>query len=443
MVVPALPALRDDLHTSTTWVTWVLTGFMLVAAVTTPLIGKLGDQYGKERLLVLSLLALFVGCVLASFAWNIWSLIGARAIQGLGGGLFPLAFAIIKDEFPPEKVGTAVGIVSSVFAVGGGLGLVLAGVFVDYLSWRWMFIVSAIAVGAAVVLVHRFVPESPIKTPSRVDVPGAVLLSVGLAALLVALSEGGAWGWASVRTVAVFGLSAAALAIWVVVEQRVDDPMIDMRMFVRRPVLLTNVAAAVTGFSMFGAFVLLPNFIEASPELAGYGFGATATVTGLYLLPNALTGFAGGPVAGVLGRYVGSKVPLALGLLLGAAGIGILAIWHDRPWQIVVSMLVQGLGITMAFAAMAKLIVDAVRPTETGVASGMNTVMRTVGGVIGGQVGAAILTADTIGAGSIPAESAFTVAFAIAAVAAGLGAALSLFVTPRGHHRGLRALEAK
>jgi EmrB/QacA subfamily drug resistance transporter len=443
MVVPALPALRDDLHTSTTWVTWVLTGFMLVAAVTTPLIGKLGDQYGKERLLVLSLLALFVGCVLASFAWNIWSLIGARAIQGLGGGLFPLAFAIIKDEFPPEKVGTAVGIVSSVFAVGGGLGLVLAGVFVDYLSWRWMFIVSAIAVGAAVVLVHRFVPESPIKTPSRVDVPGAVLLSVGLAALLVALSEGGAWGWASVRTVAVFGLSAAALAIWVVVEQRVDDPMIDMRMFVRRPVLLTNVAAAVTGFSMFGAFVLLPNFIEASPELAGYGFGATATVTGLYLLPNALTGFAGGPVAGVLGRYVGSKVPLALGLLLGAAGIGILAIWHDRPWQIVISMLVQGLGITMAFAAMAKLIVDAVRPTETGVASGMNTVMRTVGGVIGGQVGAAILTADTIGAGSIPAESAFTVAFAIAAVAAGLGAALSLFVTPRGHHRGLRALEAK
>jgi EmrB/QacA subfamily drug resistance transporter len=443
MVVPALPALRDDLHTSTTWVTWVLTGFMLVAAVTTPLIGKLGDQYGKERLLVLSLLALFVGCVLASFAWNIWSLIGARAIQGLGGGLFPLAFAIIKDEFPPEKVGTAVGIVSSVFAVGGGLGLVLAGVFVDYLSWRWMFIVSAIAVGAAVVLVHRFVPESPIKTPSRVDVPGAVLLSVGLAALLVALSEGGAWGWASVRTVAVFVLSAAALAIWVVVEQRVDDPMIDMRMFVRRPVLLTNVAAAVTGFSMFGAFVLLPNFIEASPELAGYGFGATATVTGLYLLPNALTGFAGGPVAGVLGRYVGSKVPLALGLLLGAAGIGILAIWHDRPWQIVISMLVQGLGITMAFAAMAKLIVDAVRPTETGVASGMNTVMRTVGGVIGGQVGAAILTADTIGAGSIPAESAFTVAFAIAAVAAGLGAALSLFVTPRGHHRGLRALEAK
>jgi EmrB/QacA subfamily drug resistance transporter len=443
MVVPALPALREDLHTSTTWVTWVLTGFMLVAAVATPLIGKLGDQYGKERLLMLSLVALFVGCVLATFAWDIWSLIGARAIQGLGGGLFPLAFAIIKDEFPAEKVGTAVGIVSSVFGVGGGLGLVLAGVFVDYLSWRWLFAVSAGAAGISVLLVHRFVPESPIKTPSRVDIPGAVLLSVGLAALLVALSEGADWGWGSARVVGLFALSAAALALWPVVERRVAEPMIDMRMFVRRPVLLTNIAAAVTGFSMFGAFVLLPNFIETSPELAGYGFGATATATGLYLLPNAVTGFAGGPVAGILGRRVGSKVPLALGLLLGGAGIGVLAIWHDEPWQLVVSMLVQGLGITMAFAAMAKLIVDAVRPSETGVASGMNTVMRTVGGVIGGQVGAAMLTADTIGGTAIPAESAFTIAFAIAAVAALLGALLSLFVTPRGHHRGLRALEAR
>jgi EmrB/QacA subfamily drug resistance transporter len=443
MVVPALPSLRTDLHTSTTWVTWVLTGFMLVAAVSTPIIGKLGDQYGKERLLVLSLIALFVGCVLAAFAWDIWSLIGARAIQGLGGGLFPLAFAIIKDEFPAEKIGMAVGIVSSVFAIGGGLGLVLAGVFVDYLSWRWMFVLSAIAVGAAIVLVHKFVPESPIKTPSRVDVPGAVLLSVGLAALLIALSEGENWGWGSLRTTGLLLTSAAALALWVVVERWVDEPMIDMRMFVRRPVLLTNIAALVTGFSMFGAFVLLPNFIQMSPAVAGYGFGASAVATGLYLVPNALTGLVGGPLAGLLGRHVGSKVPLALGLLLGAVGVGILAIWHDHSWQIVLSMLVQGLGIPMAFAAMAKLIVDAVRPTETGVASGMNTVMRTIGGVIGGQVGAAILVADTLTGGAIPAESAFTIAFAIAAVAALLGAILSLFVTPRGHHRGLQTLEAR
>ena len=430
MVVPALPSLREDLHTSTTWVTWVLTGFMLVAAVSTPLIGKLGDQYGKERLLVICLTVLFVGCVLATFAWDIWSLIAARAVQGFGAGLFPLAFAIVKDEFPAEKTGLAVGIVSSVFAVGGGFGLVLAGVFVDYLSWRWMFGVSAAAVGVSIVLVHRFVPESPIKTPSRVDVPGAVLLSAGLGTFLVALSEGDSWGWGARPTIGLFAVSVAALWAWVLVEQRVADPMIDLRMFVRRPVLLTNIAAVLTGFSMFGTFVLLPNFIEADERTAGYGFGASATTTGLFLLPNALTGLFGGTLAGLIGRRHGSKVAFALGLVLGAIGIFVLVPWHDEPWQIVVAMLFQGLGIPMAFAAMAKLIVDGVRPTETGVAGGINTVMRTVGGVIGGQVGAAILTAVRIGDTTIPAESAFTLAFVAATIAALVGAGVSLLVTP-------------
>jgi MFS family permease len=181
---------------------------------------------------------------------------------------------------------------------------------------------------------------------------------------------------------------------------------------------------------MFGTFVLLPNFIEMSPETAGYGFGASSTATGLYLVPNAVTGIFGGTLAGVIGKRKGSKFALALGMLIGAFGVGVLALWHDRPWHIIVAMLIQGLGIPMAFAAMAKLIVDSVRPTETGVAGGMNTVMRTVGGVIGGQVGAAILTSDTIRGTSIPAESAFTIAFTAATVAALAGAALALFVTP-------------
>jgi EmrB/QacA subfamily drug resistance transporter len=430
MVVPALPALRDDLHTSTAWVTWVLTGFMLVSAVATPLLGKLGDQYGKKRLLVWSLAVFFVGCVLAVFAWDIWSLIGARAIQGLGGAVFPLSFAIIKDEFPAEKVGTAVGIVSSVFAVGGGLGLVLSGVFIDYLNWRWLFIVGAIGVGASVVLVHRFVPESPIKTPSTVDVPGALLLTVGLVTLLLGLTEGEAWGWSSTPVLGLFGASAAALWAWVTVERRVEDPLIDMRMFVRRPVLLTNVTAVLVGFSMFGTFVLIPNFLETPSSVAPYGFGASSTLTGLYLLPSSLSGFVGGPLAGVLGRRHSSKLPLALGLATGAVGIAVLAAWHTQGWHIVLGMLIYGIGVPMAFAAMAKLIVDSVRPTETGVAGGVNSVMRTIGGVVGGQAGAAILAADTIGRSNVPAESAYTSAFAVAAAVAAVATLVALYVTP-------------
>ena len=437
MIIPALPALQRDFHTTTTWVTWLLTGFLLVSAVATPLLGKLGDQYGKERLLLCSLGVFLVGCLLAIGAWNIWSLIVARAVQGAGGAVFPLSFAIIKDEFPAERVGSAVGIVSSVFAVGGGLGLVLSGVIVDNLSWRWLFVVGAVGVAAAFVLVWRFVPESPIKTPSRLDVPGAVLLSAGLLALLLALSEGEAWHWASPRTVGLVAVSALVLAAWGFVELRVPEPMLDMRMLARRPVLLTNLTAVIGGFAMFGSFVLVPNFIQtprglphALAALVPYGFGATATMTGLFLLPSSVTGFAGGPLANVLGRRYGSKIPLSLGMLLVALGVGSLARWHDHPWQIVVGMLVMGSGLPMTFAAMAKLIVDAVRPSETGVASGMNTVMRTIGGVIGGQVGAAILVADTIPGTSVPAESAFVAAFWIGALAALVAGGVALLVTP-------------
>ena len=174
-----------------------LTGFLLSASVATPLVGKLGDQYGKERLLVISLSIFFLGSVAAVFAPGIGVLIACRILQGVGAAVFPLSFSIIRDEFPREKVPIAVGAVSSVFAIGGGLGLVLSGVILDSFSWRWIFGLGAVAVAIAVVLVHLFVPESPIKTPSRVDVIGGVLLSAGLVALLLGLTEGERWGWSS------------------------------------------------------------------------------------------------------------------------------------------------------------------------------------------------------------------------------------------------------
>jgi len=447
MVVPALPALREELHTTTGWATWLLTGFLLAASVATPLLGKLGDQYGKERLLVIALGIFFVGCLGAAVAPNIWVLIGFRMVQGTGGAVFPLSFAIIKDEFPPEKVGVGVGVVSSVLAVGGGLGLVLSGLIIDHLSWRWLFIIGAVGVGLAALLVDRFVPESPIKTESRLDVPGAALLSVGLVSLLLGLTEGESWGWGSARIGALALTAVLALLAWGLVELRVPEPMVDMRMLARRPVLLTNLTALITGFALFGSFVLIPNFVETPRGLSesvarmvGYGFGATSTQAGLYLLPGALAGFLSGPAAGVLGRRYGSKWPLALGMLLTGTGIALLAIMHDRPWHIVLGMLVLGSGAPFAFAAMAKIIVDSVRPVETGVATGVNTVMRTIGGVIGGQLGAAILTADTIGGTSVPAESAFATAFWMSAAAAFAGAILAVFITSSRGRRGASSL---
>jgi len=437
MVIPALPTLQRDLHTTTTWVTWVLTVFLLVASVSTPILGKLGDQYGKERLLVISLALFLVGSIGAAAAWNIWALIGWRAVQGAGAAVFPLSYGIIRDEFPPEKVGVAIGLVSAVFGIGGGFGIVLSGVIVDNVSWRWLFIVGAVGIGAALVLVHRFIPESPIKTPSRVDYIGATLMSGGLIAMLLALTEGETWGWTSGRTLGLATAAVVLLVAWGMAELRVDEPMVDMRMLARREILFTNLTAMISGFAMFGTFVLVPNFVEIPHGLSTslqhavhYGFGASATKAGLYLLPSSVTLLFAGPLAGLIGKRVGFKWPLASGMLLVAASAGSLAAWHAKPWQILAAMPVLGIGVGFAFAAMATLITEAVRPTETGVATGMNTVMRTVGGVIGGQVGAALLTAHTIPGTNLPSVDGFKIAFIIAGVVALIGAGIAVFITP-------------
>jgi len=444
MVVPALPVLQRELDTTTTWATWVLTVFLLVASVATPILGKLGDQYGKERLLVISLGLFFVGCAGCAVAWDIWSLIAFRALAGTGAAVFPLSFAIIRDEFPAEKVGVGIGLVSAVFGVGGGFGIVLSGVIVDHLSWRWLFIFGSIGVALSIGLVMRFVPESPIKTPSRVDVPGALLLSGGLIAFLLALTEGESWGWTSGRIVSLFVTSAVLLVAWGWVELRVPEPMVDMRMLTRRPVLLTNVTALISGFAMFSVFVLVPNFVEMPrgvpaqwERLVDYGFGASATKAGLYLLPGSVVLLFAGPLGGMIGRRVGFKWPLAIGMALIGVAAAMLAAWHDEPWQLVASQPVFGIGIGFAFAAMATIIAQTVRPSETGVASGMNTVMRTVGGVIGGQVGAALLTAHTIPGTPIPSVDGFEIAFAAGSIAALVGALVAIFIT-RPQARGRR-----
>lgn len=437
MVLPALPAFREDLHTTNAWATWVFTAFLLVSAVATPVLGKLGDQYGKERFLLVSLALFFIGCVGAAAAWNIWTLIAFRAVQGLGGAVFPLSFAIIRDEFPRERIGVAIGLISAVFGVGGGFGIVLAGLIVDYLSWRWLFVVGAIPVGVSALLVARFVPESPIKSPSRIDVPGVVTLSAGLVALLLALTEAPTWGWTSGRTVALFAAAAVLTLVWILVELRVSEPLVDMRMMAGRQVLFTNITAIIAGFAMFGAFVLIPNFVE-TPRTYGasaahvftYGFNASATKGGLYLLPSSLTLLFAGPLAGLLGRRVGSKWPLAVGMAFVAAAAGSLAVWHAHPWQVLVTMPILGIGVGFAFAAMATLITEAVRASETGVATGMNTVMRTIGGVVGGQMGAALLTAYSIDHTGLPSVTGYVATFAASAIGALVGAGAALFVTP-------------
>jgi EmrB/QacA subfamily drug resistance transporter len=442
-LIPALPTLQEDLGTSGTWVTWTVTAYLLTGSVATPLIGRLGDQHGKTRLMVISLAVFLVGSVAAIFAWNVASLIVFRAIQGVGGAVFPLSFAIIRDEFPPERQGQAMGLVSAVLGVGGGVGIVASGLIVDNLSWRWLFVVAAAVVAAALVLVWRFVPESPVRAPARVDAWGAVLLSGALVALLVGLTEGQSLGWTSPATAGLFAASALLFVVWTRVELAVEEPMVDMRMLARRTVLFTNLTAMLSGFALYMTWVILPTFYQLPGGLpdalkgaADYGFGTSVTEAGLWMLPTSAAILFAGPFAGAIGSRHGQRGPLVAGMALVAVGSAGIALFHAEPWQPALWFILCGVGVGFAFAVMPKLIVDAVRPTETGVATGMNTVVRTVGGVVGAQVGAVMLAASSVpGTAGVPAESGFVEAFWIGAAGAVLAAVAACFVTPRRARR--------
>jgi EmrB/QacA subfamily drug resistance transporter len=414
MVAPALPAIQKDLHTTTTGVTWVLTIYLLTASIATPVLGRLGDMFGKERMLVLVLCGFAVGSLVAALSHSIGLLIAGRAIQGFAGAVFPLAFGIIRDEFPPERVAQGIGLISATFGIGGGIGLVAAGLIVDHLPYEWIFWIGLIVTLIAIVCTLLFIPESPIKVPAKIDWAGAALLSVGLGTLLLAISQGPRWGWGSGRVLGLFAAAAVALVAWVRFELRVPLPLVDMRMMRRRAVWTTNLTALLVGFGMFGSFILIPQFVQA-PSAAGYGFDATVTEAGLILLPATAVMLFAGPIAGWLGSRAGSRLPLLIGTLLAAAAFTLIAVAHEHRWELYIGTALMGAGIGFAFAAMANLIVEAVDPTETGVATGMNTIMRTVGGSLGGQLSATIVSAHVIAGTHIATEGGYTAAFLLSA----------------------------
>ncbi len=433
LVVPALPTLQRDFDTTPTGVTWIFTAYLLAASVATPIAGRLGDMFGKKRTLVVVLVGLGAGTLVAALATTLPVMIGARVIQGLGGAIFPLAFGIVRDEFPPRRVAGGIALISGLLGVGAGLGIILAGPILAHLDYHWLFWIPLVVIAVTTVATVVIIPESPVRAPGEVDWTGAVLLSLWLIALLVAISEAPTWGWLSGRTL---GLLAAAVVLafaWIRVEVRLPSPLVDIKMMRLRGVWTTNLAGFLLGFGMYSAFVLIPQFVE-TPVSNGYGFGSSVTQAGLFLIPSTIAMMVASPLGGRLSGRFGSKVPLVLGSTITMLAFVLLALAHSEHWQVYLAALLLGVGVGFAFASMANLIVEAVRPDQTGVATGMNTVMRTIGGALGGQVAASILAASLLADG-LPNERGYTLSFVIMAAALAAGVVASLAVPGgRPHH---------
>jgi EmrB/QacA subfamily drug resistance transporter len=428
LVVPALPVLQHDLHTTPSGVAWVFTAYLLAASVATPIAGRLGDMLGKRLVLVIVLAGLAAGSLLAALVTTLPLMILARAVQGVGGAIFPLAFGIIRDEFPRERIAGAIALMSGILGIGGGLGIVLAGPILENLSYHWLFWIPCAVTLVAIPATLLLIPESPVRAPGRVHWLGAILLSAWLVALLLAVSEAPTWGWGSPKTLALIGLAAVLAALWIRAESRSTHPLVDMTMMRARGVWTTNLTALLLGFGMYSAFVLIPQYVQ-SPTSTGYGFGSSVTEAGLFLIPSTIAMLIFSPIGGKLSGTVGSKVPLVAGSAVTFLSFAVLAI-ADAPADIYLASGLLGVGVGFAFAAMANLIVQAVRPDQTGVASGMNTIVRTIGGAIGAEVAASILAANVV-AGGYPDKHGYTVTFILCAGVMALGVGASLAVPGR------------
>ena len=413
LIVPVLATIQGQYGTDQATVTWVLTGYLLSASIATPILGRVGDAVGKKKVLVATLALLALGSLLAALAPTIGWLIAARVVQGLGGGVLPLSFGIIRDEFDDQVTG-ALSVIASLTAVGFGFGIVVAGPIVDGLGYHWLFWLPMIVTALAAVAAFALVPESPSRTPGGVPLLPAAPLALTLVALLLAVSQGGKWGWGSP---AVLGLLATAVVIgslWVRIETRVAVPLIDMRMMRLRGVWTTNLVAFFVGFGTFASFGFLPQLLQTSPP-AGYGFDASISESGYVLLPSALASFLVGFTTARLIGWVGARRVIATGTLLSAAAFASVALFHDEKWQLYLATTTQGLGAGLVFSSLAGVVIASVPRAQTGVASGMNANIRTIGGSMGSAVMAGVITAS-LGSGGFPLERGYTIGFALLAV---------------------------
>jgi EmrB/QacA subfamily drug resistance transporter len=426
LVTPVLPTIQTSLHTSQSTVTWVLTAYLLAASIATPIVGRLGDMIGKKRVLVAVLVMLAVGTLLAALATSIGVMIVARVIQGAGGAILPLAFGIIRDEFPREKVAMAVSVTAALLAVGGGLGIVLAGPIVSALDYHYLFWLPLIFIVIAAVAAQLVIPESENRTPGRISLLPAVLLTAWLVALLVAVSEGSQWGWGSARTLILLIVAILLIPVWVLSETKAAAPLVDMRMMRIPAVWTTNLVALLFGVGMYSIMAFLPEFLQ-TPGDAGYGFGATITQSGLFLLPMTVTMFIFGLLSGGLSVRWGAKLVLVAGSTLTAASFVLLTLAHDQKWEIYVFSALLGAGLGFAFSAMSNIIVVSVPGSQVGIASGMNANIRTIGGSIGAAVMGSIVTSGARADG-LPVEAGYSHGFAFLLVASVLAAAAAVII---------------
>ncbi|MFB4262398.1 MFS transporter [Nonomuraea sp. GTA35] len=434
LVVPLIGELPRLLDADAADTSWVITVTLLVGAVATPVVGKLGDLYGKRRMMLACAVPLIAGSVVCALAGSLIPMIAGRGLQGLGVGMIPLGVSALRDLLPPQRVGPAIALMSSSMGIGGALGLPISAAVAEYADWRMLFWGSAALSVLVAVLIWLLVPATPAHGRGRLDAAGAVGLGIALVCLLLGVSKGADWGWGSGTTLGLLGAAVVVLLLWGLWELRVRDPLVDLRTTARPQVLLTNVASVLVGFAMYAQSLVVMQILQL-PEATGYGLGQSMLAAGLWLAPSGLMMMAVSSLGARLSAARGPRTSLFVGALIIALGYGAAFGLMGWSWGLMVASSVGNIGVGLAYGAMPALIMSAVPQSETASANSFNTLMRSIGTSVSAAVVGVILSQMTVtmGGHALPSESGFRTALLVGCGVA-LVAALVTLALPKPRH---------
>jgi MFS family permease len=436
MLIPAIPDLIKYFHVSYSMSSWILTAYLVSGAVMTPISGKLSDVYGRKKILLIIMVIYAAGVSLSGFATNIYFMLAARAIQGIGMSMFPIAFSIVRDQFPREKMSIGQGIITSMFASGAVIGLAVGGIIIQHYGWRMTFFTIIPIAIALLFIIRRFIriddrpgqrelreiPERNHKQPRtagkdnnitkqikknnnkslahHIDVKGSVTLAATVTLFLLTLTFIETSGSSNTDVsnanvlpnshaskasfqpllLSLVGGAIISLILFIITERRSQNPLVDFKLMLNKSILPANLIIMIVGLSMFMVFQTIPILVR-NPE--PIGFSEDAITTGKVQLPFAIILLIFGPTSGFIISKLGSLKPLIAGTIITTFGFFSLLLFHSTEVLISTNLAVLSTGLSLTSVGAMNVLILSTPRQFSGVSLGMSTLMRIVGSSIG------------------------------------------------------------
>jgi len=431
---PLLPTIAREMQVPLSTAQWSLTITVLAGAVCTPLMGRMADGRRRRETLMFGLAAVAVGCIIAALAPNLLTLIIGRALQGFGLGIVPLTMAAARDHLPRERAYATIALLSVSVAAGVGVGYPVGGLLVQVFGLSAAFTFGAAASCIALVWVVMAVPRNTSRSNVPLDFLGAILMTCGLAMLLLGIAEGNTWGWSSPAVLGLLAGGIVVLGVWAFQQLRTESPLVDLRQLRHPNVRAADGCAAVLGVALYMYLSVVTGFVQA-PGAEGYGFSATVAVSGLTLVPLSITSIAVSRTIPWTTRIVGERALLPLGSLVVAVAGAFFAVTHSSLWQAFVMMAVVGVGIGLTSAVIPGLIVRSVPEQETGSALGFYQVARWVGYSVGSAMTGLILAGYTSANQHLPTLGGYQVVLWVATAICIAAAAIAWALPSKSLHQ--------